>query len=218
LSLSLHLRLYSHHSPSPYPTLHYYNQTKHPPCPISQLQIAWLGLPPSIIMGARRRNQRLARCSAESVCLRAHRYLHYAPLKPHTQPRTLTTPLHTTTLHSHLLPTHTPAPHSHLSFGHKLPVTARTPGLVPTIAKHRATLHIHSTHSINTCKHATPTRLGQVYTRALGVPPSSPQQRVFVCGACIGNAQVGISLVSLFDPLFKRSRLHCVDVCLTRYL
>ena len=32
----------------------------------------------------------------------------------------------------------------------------------------------------------------------------------------LGTAQVGISLVSLFDSLFKRSRLHCLDVCLTR--
>ena len=34
-----------------------------------------------------------------------------------------------------------------------------TPGL-------RATLHIHSTHSINTSTNPTPTRLGQVYKRA----------------------------------------------------
>jgi len=34
-------------------------------------------------------------------------------------------------------------------------------------------------------------------------------------GACIGTAQVGVSLVSLFDPLFKRSRLHFFDICLT---
>jgi len=134
---------------------------------------------------------------------------------PHTRPRTLTTPLHATTLHSHLLPAHTPAPHIHLSFGYKLPVTAPTPGLVPTVAKDRATLHIHSTHSINTHKHPTPTRLGKVYKGALVVPLSSPHQRAFVCGACIGTAQVGVSLVSLFDPLFKRSRLHCFDVCLT---
>ena len=64
----------------------------------------------------------------------------------------------------------------------------------------------------------SPTRLGKVYKRALVVPPSSPHQRVFVCGACIGIAQVGVSLVSLFDPLFKRSRLHCFDICLTWYL
>ena len=139
----------------------------------------------------------MVRGSAESVCLRAHRYLHYAPSRPHTRPRTLTKPLHTATLHSHLLPAHTPAPHSHLSFGNKLPVTARTPGLVPTVAKDRATLHFHSTHSINTHNHPTPTRLGHVYKRALVVPQSSPQQRAFVCG----RAQAPHRLASRWCPL-----------------
>jgi len=84
---------------------------------------------------------RLARGSAESVCLRAHRYLHHAPPRPHTRPRTLTTPLHTTTLDSHVLPAHTPAPHSHLSFGYKLTVTACTTGPAPNVAKDRAPPH-----------------------------------------------------------------------------
>jgi len=39
--------------------------------------LLWLGLPPSIIMGAQRHNLRLARGSAESVCLRADHYLHH---------------------------------------------------------------------------------------------------------------------------------------------
>ena len=172
----------------------------------------WVGIPPSIIMGARRQNLRLARGSAESVCLRAHCYLHHTPPRPHSRPRTLTTPLYATALHSHLIPAHTPALHGHLSFGYKLPVTARTPGLAPIVAKDQATLHIHSTHSINTRKHPTPTRLGKVYRGALVVPLSSPHQRAFVCGACIGTAQVSISLVSLFNPLFKGSRLHCFDI------
>ena len=72
-------------------------------------------------------------------------------------------------------------------------------------SKDRATLYIQSRH-------------GKVYKRALVVPPSSPHQRAFVCGACTGTEQVGVSLVSLCDPLFKRSRLHCLDVCLTWYL
>ena len=42
----------------------------------------------------------------------------------------------------------------------------------------------------------TPTRLGKVYKRALVVPPSSPHQRVFVCGTYTGTAQVSVSLVS----------------------
>jgi len=62
------------------------------------------------------------------------------------------------------------------------------------------------------------TQTGKVYKRALVVPPSSPHQRTFVCGACTGTAQVGVLLVSLFDPLFKQCRLHCFDVCLTSYL
>jgi len=38
----------------------------------------------------------------------------------------------------------------------------------------------------------TPTLLGKVCKRALVVLPSSPYQKVFVCGACIGTAQVGV--------------------------
>jgi len=140
---------------------------------------------------------------------------HHGLPRSHTWPRTLTTPLHATTLHSHLLSAHIPAPRSHLYFGYKVPVRHVPPGFVSAAANDRATRHIHSTHPINTRTHPTPTRLGQVYKRALVVPPSFPHQRAFVCGACIGTAQVGVSLVSLFDPLFKRSRLHCFDVCLT---
>ena len=64
-------------------------------------------------------------------------------------------------------------------------------------------------------QHPTPKRLGKVYKRDLVVTPFSPYQRVFVCGTCASTTQVGVSLVSLFDPLFKQSRLHCLDVCLT---
>jgi len=70
-------------------SLPYYPRSKHPPSPLSQLKTIWLGLPPSIIMGARRRNLRLARGSTESACLRAHCCLHHAPPKPQTWPRTL---------------------------------------------------------------------------------------------------------------------------------
>ena len=156
-------------------------------------------------MGARWWHLRLARGSADSACLRTHRYLLHAPPRPHTRPRTLTTPLHATTLHSHLVPANTPAPHSHLYFGYKQPVWHVLLGLASVAAKDRATLHIHS------C-------LGKVYKLALVVPPSSPCQRAFVCGACTGTAQVGVLLVSLFNPLFKRSRLHCLDICLNWYL
>jgi len=160
--------------------------------------------PPSI-MGARWWHLQLVRGSADSVCLRPHCYLLHAPPRPHTRPRTLTTPLHDTTLHSHLPLTNTPAPHNHLYFGYKLPVWHVLLGLKLVAAKDRATLHVHS-------------RLGKIYKSALVVPPFSPHQRTFVCGACIGTAQVGVSLVSLFNPLFKQSRLHCLDVRLTYYL
>jgi len=94
-------------------TLPYYPRIHHHPCPLSQTTTIGGEFPPSI-MGARRRNLRLARGSADSVCLRAHRYLHYAPPRPHTRPCTLTTFLHTATLHSHLLPANAAPPHSHL--------------------------------------------------------------------------------------------------------
>jgi len=174
----------------PSPTTHWPNTPRvlFPNTPRVLLKTIGGGLPSSI-MGARRRKLRLARGSADSVCLCGHCY-HHAPPRPHTRPHTLTTPLHATTLHSHLLPAHIPAAHSHLYFGYRLPVTARIPGLVPTVAKDRADRYLHSTHSINTCQHPTPTRLGQVYKRALVVHPSSPHHRAFVCGACTGTAEV----------------------------
>jgi len=49
----------------------------------------------------------------------------------------------------------------------------------------------------------TPTHLGKVYKRALVVPLSSPHQRAFVCGTCIVTAQVGVSLVSLFQSTLQ---------------
>ena len=140
-------------------------------------------------MHSRPRAQRLSAECASASCV--------------VLPRTLTTPVHATTLHSHMFPTRTAPPHSHLYFGYKQPVLGALLGFASAATEDRATLHIHSTHSINTRAHPTPTP----YTRALVVTRSSPHQRAFVCGACIGTAQVSVSLVSLFDPLFKRSRL-----------
>jgi len=161
----------------------------------------WGGTPS---LGARPQNLWLARGSADFFCLRARRYLHHGLPRSDTWPRTLTTPLHAITLHSHLLPHHTPASHSHLSFGYKLTLTVRTTGLAPNVAKNWATANT-----------LTP---WQSIQRNLVVPLSSPHQKSFVCGACIDTTQVGVSLVSLFDPLFKRSGLHCFDTCLTWYL
>jgi len=166
-------------------TLPYYPQTKHPLCPLSQTTTIEGGLPPPSTMGARRRQLRLARVNTDSVCLRAHTYLY--------------NDLQTSDLASH--------PHNTLAYNHT--------SLPPPPCPHSATSHIRLAHSINTRKHPTPTPLGKVYKRALVVPPSSHHQRVFVCGACTGTAQVGVSLVFLFDPLFKQSRLNCLDICLT---
>jgi len=109
-------------------------------------------------------------------------------------------------------------PHSHLYFGYELPVQFAHLGLSqPSVRTELPSTSTQddSTHSINTRKHPTPTYLGQVYKRDLVVPPCSPHQRAFVYGACTGTAQLGVSLVSLVDLLFKQSRLHCFDVCLT---
>jgi len=143
---------------------------------------------PRSIMGARRRNLRLARGGTDSLYRHIQSYLHHAPPRPHTRPGTLTTPLHATTLHSHLLPANTASPHSHFYFGYKQPVPGALLGLVSAAAKDSATSHIHTTHLINACTHPTPTRLGKVHKRALIVPPCSPHQRAFICGACIGIA------------------------------
>ena len=110
-------------------TLPYYPRTKHPTCPLSQLKNIGGGLPHSMI-DARWRKLRLASESADSVCIRAHRYLHHVPPRPHTWLRTLTTSFHATALHSHMFPARTAPPHSHLYFGYKLPVRHVSPGLV----------------------------------------------------------------------------------------
>jgi len=185
-----------------------------PPCPLPQATTIGGGIP-LWAMGAQHRHLILARGSADSSCLLARRYLYHAPPRPHTRPHTHKSPLQVTTFRSHLLPAHTVPPHSHLYFAYKLPVWHVLMGLVSAAAKDRATIHIHSTLSVNARKHPTPPSLDKVYKRVLVVPPSTPRQRTFICGACTGTAQVGVSLVSLFAPLFKRSRLHCLGECLT---
>jgi len=104
------------------------------------------GTSQSLMMGARQRHLRLARDSANSVCLWPHRYLYHAPTRTHTRPRTLTTPVHATAHHSHLLPANTPVPHSHLYFGYKLPVTGRALG--PSQPSLRTKLPSTSTHAL----------------------------------------------------------------------
>jgi len=103
--------------------------------------------------------------------------------RPHTRPHTLTTPLHATTLHSHLLPANTPAPHSHLYFGYKLPLWHVPLGLASVAAKDRAPLHIHS-------------RLGK-YTKEpwLYPPPPLSKER-----SSVGRAQAPHRLASRCSP------------------
>ena len=116
----------------------------------------------------------MAHSGAASICLDVRRCRHHVPTRPHSWPPNHITPFHTTTLTSHLPFVHTPAPHSYLCFGYRQPVPGMSLGLASAHAKDRATLHIHSNHSINTHKHPTSTSLGKVYKRAFVVPPSSP--------------------------------------------
>jgi len=152
-------------------------------------------------------------CAASPSLFFVNHYLHHGPPRPHTRPRTHKTPLHATTLHSNLplyshhLHTHT---FQHIIFckyiGSRFCVRFFVKG-----AHSMVLFHIHITYSIDTRKHPTPTRL----RNSLGCIPVSPHQRTFVCRACTGTAQVGVSLVSLLDLLSKRSRSHCLDVCFT---
>ena len=112
-------------------------------------------------------------------------------------------PVHATTLHSHLLPAHTPAPCSHLYFGYKQPVPGVLLGFASAAAKDRATLHIPHTP-------------WQSIQRSLGCTPLLPSPKSVRLWVVL--ALVGVSLASLFDPLFKRSRLHCFNIRLTWYL
>jgi len=111
-------------------------------------------------------------------------------------------------------PYHIPAPHSNISFGYRQFICHMPLGLALAAAKDSAALHIHSNRSINTRRHPTHAPLGKVFARAL-VVPSSFHQRVFVCVGRAQAAQVGVSLVSSLNSLFKQSRLHCSQVCLT---
>jgi len=85
--------------------------------------------------------RRGARGGANSVGLRASRYLHDTLTRPHTLPHTHTTPLHPTTLDSHLPPDHATAPHIHVYFqvGYKLPVWHVPMRFVSSATKDRST-------------------------------------------------------------------------------
>jgi len=84
---------------------------------------------------------------------------HHGLTRSHTWSRTLKTPLHATTRHSHLLPSHTPAPHSHLCFGYKLTVIASTTYLA--VIKRPRTRSTTSHQVSNTHKRGA--RTGETY-------------------------------------------------------
>jgi len=81
----------------------------------------------------------------------------------------------------HFTPTSLPPTPLHLTaisvLDYKQLVLDALLGFVSAADKDRATLHIHSNHSINTHEHPTPAPLGKVYKRALVVPPSSPHHK-----------------------------------------
>ena len=137
------------------------------------------GLPAST-MDSRRRHLRSARGSANSGFFRVQRYLLHPPSRTHTRPRTLRTPLHATTLHSHILPVHTCA---HLY-----------PGMHP----HAWTFHDHaeSTRSNRNCGgdawHGTHTVLTHIKNKPhFDIIPKYSSQRgasiieVIQCRHCI---------------------------------
>jgi len=191
-------------------------------------------------MGARRRNLLSARGSAASVCLRADRYLHHvedhcggfppSERSGKTHDWRAAAPIlfvfvliaTCTMARQDLTPCLAPSQHPCMQ-------PHFTPACSPPIPLHPIAISVLAINSLSRARRwassqqplrierpsTSPTRLGKVYKGALVVPPSSPHQRAFVCGACIGTAQIGVSLVSLLDPLFKRSKLHCFDICLT---
>jgi len=190
-------------------TLPYYPRTKHPACPLSQFKTIGGGLPPSETIGgglppSERADKTHDWCAATptlfvfvliATCTMACQDLTHS-LAPSQNP----------CMQPHFTPTSSPPTLLHL-----IAIS------ILAIKQLSGTYRWASPQcSLRTARLSTsPTRLGKVYKRALVVPPSFPHQRAFVCGACIDTAQVGVSLVSLCDPLFTRSRLHCFDICLT---
>ena len=109
--------------------------------------------------------------------------------------------LQTATLHSHILSAHTAPPHSHLYFGYKLPVRHVPLGLASVFVKDRATLHVHSTHSIKPTHPQIPHALTK-YTKEPCLYPPSPLTNK--CSS-VGHAQAPHRLTSRWYPSFIHS-------------
>ena len=115
------------------------------------------------------------------------------------------------------IPLHASSPHSHLPlYSHPpTPTPSNTPFFCKIIDPRLCVrFFVNGARRMGTPA-PTVTRVGKVCKEGLVVPLSPPHQRAFVFGACTGTTQVVISLESLFDPLFKQSRLHCFAICLT---
>jgi len=169
---------YSHHSPSPYPPLLPPDQISL----VSQLKTIGGGLPPSEHDGKTYDWRATARTFFVFVliatCTMTHQDL-TPGLAPSQHP----------CMQPHVTPTSSPPSPLHLVAISILAINSLS------VAYYWASPQC----LLRTAKPSTPpTRLGNVYKRVLVILPSSPHQRAFVCGACIGTAQVGVSLVSIF--------------------
>jgi len=174
-------------------TLPYYPQTKHPSCTLSQLKTIEGGLPP-LERGGKTYHWRAAApiffaFMLIATCTMARQDL-TTGLVPSQHP----------CIQPHFTPTSSPPTPLYLIAISILAINSLSGAYRWALPQ----------CSLRTARLSTsPTRLGKVYKRALVVLPSSPHQRAFVCGAYIGTAQVGVSLVSIF-----RSTLQTVYVAL----
>jgi len=123
------------------------------------------------------------------------------------------TPSHHPSNPHNFKPTSHPTTHHHLCFGYKMPVRHVPLGSVSAAAKDRAILIIHTNHSINTCKHPTPTPLGKHTQEPWLYPPL--KEHLTSAAHPASTTQVGVLLVALFHSLFKQSSLRSLTTCLT---
>ena len=203
--MSLHLRLYSHHSPSPYPPL----IPSDPTSPGSSLVHDHWGGTPSPDHGHA--------AAKPTIGARQHR-LCLSSCSP------LPAPCAAKTSHpaSH--------PHNTLACNHT--------ALPPPTPLHPIAISVLAINSVSRARYwassrqplsieRPPTSTQPTPLTPANTQPSHPLAKYtkepWLCPpvpltkerSSVGRAQVGVSLVSLLDPLFKRSRLHRLGVFLT---